>query len=174
MLIQFHGAAPESIAHIDGEFALSRLTVLLSQQERLLDHPLSDADLYLYDLRAEEIGDLIAQLENNRRLEAEANSSREMESPKTNRFTVSGSEVCETKPYSKDLSRRLVHVATSSWKLVCVSFTRIRKGSCIATSMAPPIAAFLVEHRRWVFARDDAAAGAFKHSTSELGATSRH
>jgi len=126
MLIQFHGAAPESIAHIDGEFASSRLTVLLSQQERLLDHPLSDADLYLYDLRAEEIRDLIAQLENNRPLEAKANSSREMESPTTNRFTVSGSEVCETKPYSKDLSRRLVHVATSSWKLVCVSFTRIR------------------------------------------------
>jgi hypothetical protein len=129
MLIQFPGAAPESIANIDGEFALSRLRVLLSQQERLLDHPWADADLYLYDLRAEEIRDLIAQLENNRPLEAEVNSSRGMESPTTNRFTVSSlvaSEVGETKPYSKELSRRLVGVATSSWKPVRVSFTRIR------------------------------------------------
>jgi hypothetical protein len=47
----------------------------------------SDADLYLYDLRAEEIRDLIAQLESNR-LEAEANSSRWMESPTTGRFAV--------------------------------------------------------------------------------------
>jgi hypothetical protein len=127
MLIQSPGVAPDSIAHIDGDLALSRLTVLLSQQERLLAHPLSDADLYLYDLRAEEIRDLIAQLESNR-LEAEANSSRWMESPTTGRFAVSGlaaSEVRGTKPYGKDLSRCLAPVATSTW-LVRVLFTRMR------------------------------------------------
>ena len=129
MLLQFPGAAPESIAHIDGDLALSRLTVLFSQQERLLDHPLSDADLYLYDLRAEEIRDLIAQLESNRLLEAEANSSRWTESPTTGRFAVSGlaaSEIRGTKPYGKELSRCLAHVVTSTWKLVRVSFPQMR------------------------------------------------
>ena len=48
--------------------ALPRVTALLSQQERLFGHPWSNADIYLYDFRAQQISTLITELEDEERL----------------------------------------------------------------------------------------------------------
>ncbi len=55
-------AEPGSVAQSGGNLVLPRLAALLSQQEKLLEHPLWGADLYLYDLRAQQIYDLTAAI----------------------------------------------------------------------------------------------------------------
>jgi hypothetical protein len=61
---------PESFARARADDLLICLASLLVQQDKLLEHPLSSADLYLYDWRAQQIRDLMVALDGNERTEA--------------------------------------------------------------------------------------------------------
>jgi hypothetical protein len=66
MLETSTGANQKATPHANVELSFHRLAALLLQQERLLERSLCDVDFYLYDLRADEISALIANIESDR------------------------------------------------------------------------------------------------------------
>ena len=122
-------AEPGSVAQSGGNVALPRLAVLLSQQEKLLEHPLSGADLYLYDLRAQQIYDLISELEKDATVRGETSSFGLVKSPPKMLLAASGAASIEfraSKPYSKDVAGRLAAFTVSIWELISNVFAGIR------------------------------------------------
>jgi hypothetical protein len=142
-------AESESTAQSGGELALPRLSVLLSQQEKLLEHPLSDADLYLYDLRAQRICDLIAQLENNRAPEGHDSSPGKAASPATI-WGLSSIESAATKRHKEGVIEWVAHLSVSGRKLISRIFARIRSRF---------LCRYTVEARRTSFHRQQSRTG---------------
>jgi hypothetical protein len=122
-------AEPGSVAQFVGNLVLPRLAALLSQQEKLLEHPLSGADLYLYDLQAQQIYDLISELENDATARGDTSSFGLVKSPHKILLAASGSASIEfraAKPYSRDVAGRLAAFAASIWELISNVFAGIR------------------------------------------------
>ena len=119
----------------DVELALLRLTALLSQQEKILEHPWSNADIYLYDFRAQQISDLIAELEDEKYAEATQDFDCRREGSRTELEFIIGRE-----------QRQRVPDRPSRTGLVRCCFCLGRSIQCVCADLGIPcIAAILSE-----------------------------
>jgi hypothetical protein len=96
---------------------------LLSQQEKLLEHPWSSADVYLYDFRAHQISDLIAEVENEDTLERRRTSLVAAQVPASS-WRASSVKNSATKRLANPTGWVLL-LGVSSWITVSNMFGRI-------------------------------------------------
>src|SRR6266496_2659424 len=108
----------------DVDLALPRLTALLSQQEKLLEHPWSNADIYLYDFRAQQISDLIVELEDENTLKRRRTLIVGAKAPAPS-WSSSSVENSATKRQTDPIGRVSL-VAVSIWIAASNVFARIR------------------------------------------------
>jgi hypothetical protein len=118
---------PESVARVRADDLLMCLTSVLARQKKLLEHPLSSADLYLYDWQAQQIRDLMGALEGNERMEARksvcaACPAGESPAPETVRERLEQHE-----RQKQLLPNYLAQLAISAWETISGMLLKIRR-----------------------------------------------
>lgn len=118
---------PESVTRVPADDLLMCLASLLAQQKKLLEHPLSNADLYLYDWRAELIRDLVGALEGNERTEARKSVCASCPVGESSASETVRKRLERHERQRKLLPNYLAQLAISAWEMISGMLLKIRR-----------------------------------------------